>query len=100
MACGWQRDCQFYRRLGAAALLPASLVETMGLIILHLFSCCYLVRAEMELTGCSVTCFAVGQRMGIFFSYCYGEDRCLWKRGPNSILTEGVGVAACYHHHV
>lgn len=67
MACGWQRDCQFYRRLGAAALLPASLVETMGLIILHLFSCCYLVRAEMELTGCSVTCFAVGQRIGIFF---------------------------------
>lgn len=93
--------CQFHRRPGVATLLPASLGETMGLIVLHLFSCCYRVKAEMELTGCSVTCFAVGQRIGFFFfPYCDGEDRCLWKRGPNSVLTEGVGMAACSHHHM
>lgn len=32
-----------------------------------------------------------------FFSYCYGENCCLWKRGPNSILKERVGEAAHYH---
>lgn len=91
--------CQFYRRPGAAAPLPASFVETRGLIILHLFSCYYLVRAEMELSGGSVTCFAVGQRIAIFFLLLRRRSLFMEKRTKVS-LTEGVGVAACYHHHV